>query len=56
VRLAVSAIAKMARSERFELPTLGIEIFYAMNKINELAAPCCIGVANTDLAIASALA
>ena len=39
--------ATAGRSERFELPTLGFEVFYGMNDINGLGAPCCTGVVLT---------
>jgi hypothetical protein len=43
----------MARSERFELPTLGFEVIYVLNEINQLAAPCCNGVAMVLLLLLS---
>jgi hypothetical protein len=40
---------EVARSERFELPTLGFEVHYAVNDFNGLGRRCCSGVANSDL-------
>jgi hypothetical protein len=38
-------VVVLARSERFELPTLGIEILGAIKQIKGLATRCCNGVA-----------
>ena len=35
----------LARSERFELPALGIEIRFDGSNVNRLATPCCDCVA-----------
>jgi hypothetical protein len=45
----VGAASKLARSERFELPTLGIEIRDDVNDFNYLDVRCCSGVAADHL-------